>query len=305
MVEDGHRQDLGFSRNVAANHQHHPEFTHGVGEGQYRGGQKARSRQRNHNREKTIPGRSPQGGGGLQQALVDGQESSLQGLDGKGQGIDNRRQHQAFEGKEQESQPEVLHQAAQGTVRAHNDQQVKPSTVGGSTSGSATTAETGWRSQCPVRASHQAMGVPITSSSAVVMPASFRVSQTACHSGLMKSPPVQWLGCSGISYAASCLIKYTGSLARNNIHARAAGLSSPWPSKTACCLMGVCRSFGTSHREPSSSHARVWASATNPATALPVATNWKVWAMESPLTSAGRRACASPRFCSTSMAAMP
>ncbi len=52
-------------------------------------------------------------------------------------------------------------------------------TVGGSTSGSATTAPTGPRSQERVRASHQATGVPMISRITVVRLASLTVSQMA------------------------------------------------------------------------------------------------------------------------------
>ncbi|MCY1186832.1 hypothetical protein D9M73_277420 [compost metagenome] len=52
-------------------------------------------------------------------------------------------------------------------------------TVGGSTSGRATTAPTGPRSQERVRANHQAMGVPTSNRINVVRLASLKVSQIA------------------------------------------------------------------------------------------------------------------------------
>jgi hypothetical protein len=52
--------------------------------------------------------------------------------------------------------------------------------------GSATTAPTGPFHQERVRASHQAIGVPITSSSVVVTLASLRVSQMAARSAALK-----------------------------------------------------------------------------------------------------------------------
>jgi hypothetical protein len=57
--------------------------------------------------------------------------------------------------------------------------------VGGSTSGKATMAPIGPRSQELVRDNHRAIGVPTTSRIAVVRDASFRVSQIAAKSALV------------------------------------------------------------------------------------------------------------------------
>jgi hypothetical protein len=59
-------------------------------------------------------------------------------------------------------------------------------TVGGSTRGSATTADTGPRQRERVRASHQASGVHSTSSSAMVVPARRSVRPMARRSVSLK-----------------------------------------------------------------------------------------------------------------------
>ena len=73
-------------------------------------------------------------------------------------------------------------------------------TVGGSTSGSATTAPTGPLSRERVRASHQAIGVPMISSRTVVSDASWMVSQMAS-----KSAWFSGIGCGSLQGVAERL----------------------------------------------------------------------------------------------------
>ena len=61
VVEDGDRQDLGPARDVAADHQHDPEFAHGMGKGQNRSGQKPAPRQWQRHRKERIPRGRAQG----------------------------------------------------------------------------------------------------------------------------------------------------------------------------------------------------------------------------------------------------
>ena len=85
MLKQRHRQHPGLARDVAADHQHHAKFPHGVGKAQHAGRQQARTRQRQGHAEKTVERAGAQGGGGLQHALGDGLEGLLQRLHHKRQ----------------------------------------------------------------------------------------------------------------------------------------------------------------------------------------------------------------------------
>jgi hypothetical protein len=66
--------------------------------------------------EEGVQGRGAQGGGRFQGPLADGLEGILQGLHHEGQGVENRRHHQAGEGEGQQAQAQGLGELADRPV---------------------------------------------------------------------------------------------------------------------------------------------------------------------------------------------
>jgi hypothetical protein len=74
---------------------------------------------------KTLQDEAPSVGGGLQRFVADGDEGVAQRLDRERQRIDQRADHQAFEGEGQGADPERMQQGDQRALRAQGDQQVE------------------------------------------------------------------------------------------------------------------------------------------------------------------------------------
>ena len=82
MIEDLYRNHARLVGDVATDHQHHTEFTHGVGETENAGGDETGARQ--HHMEETVPRAGAQGGRDLQRALADGGKAFCNGWTTKG-----------------------------------------------------------------------------------------------------------------------------------------------------------------------------------------------------------------------------
>ena len=125
MVEDLHRDHACLVGDVAANHQHHAEFAHGVGETEDAGGDEAWAGQRQHYVDEGVPRAGAQRGGYFQRALANGAEGILQWLDNERHGVDHRADHQAGEAEHHAAQAQRLGRLAQPAMRAEGDQQVE------------------------------------------------------------------------------------------------------------------------------------------------------------------------------------
>ena len=125
VVINLHRNHPRDTRQIAADHQHHAEFPHGVGEGHYTRGEKTGPRQRQDYTEKGIQWRGSQGRGDFKRTVADGLEGVLQRLDHEGQGIKYRGEHQAPEGEGQRADTQYPGEMPEGAIRPHHQQQVK------------------------------------------------------------------------------------------------------------------------------------------------------------------------------------
>ena len=125
MVVDLYRDHARLARDIAAQHQYHAKFAHGVGKGQHGSGDKAGAGQRQGHGEKAVDGAGAQAGCGFHGARPQRFKSALQRLHGKGHGIDQRADDQAGKGKWQTAQAQPFGELAHRPIGAHDDEQVK------------------------------------------------------------------------------------------------------------------------------------------------------------------------------------
>ena len=125
MVVNLYRDHARDAGDIAAQHQHHAEFAHGVGKGQHGGSDEPGARQRQCHGHKAVQRTGAQAGCRLHGARAQGLERALQRLHGERHGVDQRAHHQTGKGERQSSQADGLRELAYGPVGAHGDQQIK------------------------------------------------------------------------------------------------------------------------------------------------------------------------------------
>ena len=97
VVVDRDREHLGLARDVAADHQHHAELAHRVGEAEDRPGQEAGPRQRHRHGQERVPRRGAQRRRDLERPVAERLEGVADRLHHEGHRIDHRPDHQALE----------------------------------------------------------------------------------------------------------------------------------------------------------------------------------------------------------------
>jgi hypothetical protein len=151
-----------------------------VREAEHRGGQETSQGLRQRDAEEAIDGTGAERRSGFEWRAAELLEARLDRLHHERQRVEYRADDQTAEAEHQRPAAECA-LASHGPC-GRGEQQMKPSTVGGSTSGSATAASIGAFQRDCVRATHQASGVANSNSSAVEIAASRSVSSSAARS---------------------------------------------------------------------------------------------------------------------------
>ena len=125
VIVDLHRHHAGFVGNVAADHQHHAELTHGVCEAEDGSGDKTRAGEWQDHAEKRIPRIGAQGCRHFQRPSADGGKGILQWLDHEGHRVDHRTDHQPGKAEGQRAEAQRLRELTDEPVRAQCKQQIK------------------------------------------------------------------------------------------------------------------------------------------------------------------------------------
>ena len=186
VVVDLHRDDARLARDVAADHQHHAEFADGVGEAEDGGGEEAGPRQRHGDAEEGVQRAGAQRGGRLPAAARRWpRRRSASAARRRAANRTPRPPPGRQKVKGSRPRPSALRELPDRPVRPHRDQQVEAQHRRRQHQRQRHHgADRRPSSRERVRASHQAIGVPTSSSSSVMTLASLRVSQMAARSVL-------------------------------------------------------------------------------------------------------------------------
>ncbi len=125
VIKQGDGEHLGLTRDVAANHQHHPELPQGVGKTERRRHHEAGQRHRQDDVKEALQRPEPQGGGGLQLLVAHVDEGGGERLHHEGERVEDGGEQQT--GKtEGERRPEgVAPPGAQAIGGGEGQQQIE------------------------------------------------------------------------------------------------------------------------------------------------------------------------------------